>query len=548
MVAPLNAIKTSVACLGNHELDFGVEQFQSLAADCTFPWLCANVLDPAHGPDVPLGRCQRSIMLHSTDGIRIGVIGLVERDWLDTINALPPNLVFLDVAETARRFAEQLRGEGAEMVVCVTHQREPNDVQLANDLPPGTVDIILGGHDHFYGHAVVNGTHILRSGTDFKQLSYLECRRRRGPPQPPQGTKPRTENPASEWDFTITRRDILSSIPEDAAALSRISAVTASLRSTLDKPLAHTAVPLDARFSTVRTRESNMGNFIADLMQHYYGADCAVLAAGTIRGDQIYPAGVLRARDLMSCFPFEDPCVVLAIRGKDLKAALENAVGQYPSQEGRFPQVAGIRLVFDARLPPGRRITAMHVAGEPLDEGREYTLATREYMARGKDGYTDLLPVSKGGRTRMVVGEESGGLLLSTLLRQYFSSLKAVGQWAVFDGDMGNFWGGVQERLHRAETVLEPVAAAAKDGSVAAQQGNGDREDRERMRFLMRKYTRRWARIVHLNLAAAAAAPEADREHHDLLHGRAGSGGGWRTDWTKSIAPRVEGRIVMIGG
>jgi hypothetical protein len=68
------------------------------------------------------------------------------------------------------------------------------------------------------------------------------------------------------------------------------------------------------------------------------------------------------------------------------------------------------------------------------------------------------------------------------------------------------------------------------------------------MRFLMRKYTRRWARIVHLNLAAAAAAPEADREHHHLLHGRAGSGGGWRTDWTKSIAPRVEGRIVMIGG
>jgi hypothetical protein len=204
------------------------------------------------------------------------------------------------------------------------------------------------------------------------------------------------------------------------------------------------------------------------------------------------------------------------------------------------------------------------VAGERLDEEREYTLATREYMARGKDGYTDLLPVSKGGRTRMIVGEESGGLLLSTLLRQYFSSLKAVGQWTVFDGDMGNFWGGVQERLHQVETVLEPAAvvlggdgsstttmAVAKkmevDESVGGQQGNDERENDERMRFLMRKYMRRWARIVDLNLAAAAATV-GDREYHDLLQNKAGFGGEWRTDWTKSIAPRVEGRIVMIGG
>jgi 2',3'-cyclic-nucleotide 2'-phosphodiesterase (5'-nucleotidase family) len=37
--------------------------------------------------------------------------------------------------ETARVLAKQLRDEGADLVVAVTHQREPNDFKLANNLP-----------------------------------------------------------------------------------------------------------------------------------------------------------------------------------------------------------------------------------------------------------------------------------------------------------------------------------------------------------------------------------------------------------------------------
>ena len=68
-----------------------------------------------------------------------------------------------------------LREEGAEMVLVISHQREPNDNKLAAKLKPGTVDLILGGHDHFYSHWVINGTHVLRSRTEFNQLSYIEA-------------------------------------------------------------------------------------------------------------------------------------------------------------------------------------------------------------------------------------------------------------------------------------------------------------------------------------------------------------------------------------
>jgi 2',3'-cyclic-nucleotide 2'-phosphodiesterase (5'-nucleotidase family) len=48
MVPVLNLLGTDVACVGNHDLDFGVKQFQNLAAQCTFPWLLANVLGMFH--------------------------------------------------------------------------------------------------------------------------------------------------------------------------------------------------------------------------------------------------------------------------------------------------------------------------------------------------------------------------------------------------------------------------------------------------------------------------------------------------------------------
>lgn len=83
MSAALNMLNTDVACLGNHDLDFGVEQFKYLAARCNFPWLCANVMDPDLGENVPLGNCKRSAMLQSSNGIKIGVVGVVEQEWLE---------------------------------------------------------------------------------------------------------------------------------------------------------------------------------------------------------------------------------------------------------------------------------------------------------------------------------------------------------------------------------------------------------------------------------------------------------------------------------
>lgn len=553
MVPVLNGTGIDVACLGNHDLDFGMEQFSYLAKQCTFPWLVANVLDPALGDNVPLGNCKRTVMLTASNGIKIGVIGLVEREWLATINSLPPNLKYLSASATAAELVPQLRADGAEIVVAITHQRQPNDEKLANKLPHGMLDLILGGHDHTYDHCVINGMHLLRSGTDFKQLSYIEARRK---------------SSGSGWDFTIKRRDVLASIAEDPPTLKIVDQLTSALKAKLEKPIGYAAAPLDARFTTVRLKESNYANFVCDLMRLHYNTDCCIMAAGTVRGDQVYPPGVLRVKDIMNCFPFEDPCVVIEVSGQAIVDALENGVSTYPALEGRFPQVSGIHFSFDPSKPGGKRCSEVKIKGKPVDLQKQYSLATRDYMVRGKDGFTSLLLDSDGGSAKSIVSEENG-MLISMILRQYFMSLKVLGRWKNWGAHMGRHWGGVHRELHDVHPVREPVkpGEAVPNGAQSktkdtqkvpslvgkAQQSHdhadgeaaSDSEDdehpradlpavptdvseHERKLVIMRRVMRKWWRLAGL-------------KGHPNLCEEAGEEFG--AHWTKGIAPRVEGRI-----
>ena len=448
-----------------------------------------------------------------------------------------------------------LRAQGAQIVIALTHAREPSDVKLAQKTPPGLIDLILGGHDHFYSHQVINNTHVLRSGTDFKQLSYIEARGR--------------ANGQPGWDFDIVRRDIIRAIPEDQVAVQLVEKLTSSLKHKLEKPIGYTAVPLDGRFTTVRTKESNLGNFVCDLMRHYYDADCTLMASGTIRGDQIYSPGVLLLKDLLNCFPFEDPVVVLRISGKAILEALENSVSLVPALEGRFPQVSNIQFAYNPDLRPGSRVIWTKIHGEPLELKSSYTMATRGYMGRGKDGYHSLLVRSEGGEAEEVVSEENG-ILISMVLRQYFMSLKVLGKWARWSPSLHRHWGGVHDRLHAGGKVHEPSPVKERSkhnraGFVRADAGkiktdvdgrlvdsdtddeNDDHheglassigtvvsmeEKKGREMHIARVYSRIWMDLVGIERRDVGMVEEKTGEW-ELPH------------WTKGIAPRLEGRIIL---
>ena len=87
--------------------------------------------------------------------------------------------------------------------------------------------------------------------------------------------------------------------------------------------------------------------------------------------------------------PMLDELCVLGLSGAQLHRALENGVSQYPKLEGRFPCVSGVRFSFEPTQPPGARIdpASITVGGAALEAEKEYAVATKAYLAQGKDGY-----------------------------------------------------------------------------------------------------------------------------------------------------------------
>ena len=106
-------------------------------------------------------------------------------------------------------------------------------------------------------------------------------------------------------------------------------------------------------------------------------SSCAALVnSGTLRSDELLPAGPFRRRHLSRLIP-TDPLelAVIAITGERLLAALESAVSVWPKHEGRFPQVAGVTFEFFGDAPPGARVrrASVRVADQPLQLDRVRT-------------------------------------------------------------------------------------------------------------------------------------------------------------------------------
>ena len=85
MVPILNAAKVDVACMGNHDFDFGIENLVALVQGCTFPWLMSNVTYKPTGRALAEGE---RYVIKVVGGRRIGFIGVVEKDWMATLSTI----------------------------------------------------------------------------------------------------------------------------------------------------------------------------------------------------------------------------------------------------------------------------------------------------------------------------------------------------------------------------------------------------------------------------------------------------------------------------
>ncbi|CDO69028.1 hypothetical protein BN946_scf184834.g35 [Trametes cinnabarina] len=379
MVPVMNAIGPDVSLTGNHDFDFGYPHLSKLIQDTNFPWILSNIIDtetsriPEH---------LHEFYVFERSGVRIGVIGLVEKEWIATVSTWPTSFKYKDMAEVALDLSERLRDPEGEhkcdIIIALTHARVPNDIALAkkvNALSPSAqqskpidtlhgVDIIFGGHDHLYyiSKGVTSWENfdlnqeflgaeedhgdvlVVKSGTDFRDLSEI--------------TLELVDTPSRS-----VRRKVIKQVrgkhhetkpgsKKSERVAKLLENLLSSVSSALKAPVAKTEVELDLRSSIIRVQETGGGS------------DGVFICAGTLRGDSVYGPGVITLGDILEILPFEDPIVVQELDGETIWAALEASLETWPAQEGRFPVISGFRVSWDSRRPPGQRVLGVWLLQE----------------------------------------------------------------------------------------------------------------------------------------------------------------------------------------
>jgi 5'-nucleotidase/UDP-sugar diphosphatase len=365
-----NLIPPDIFAPGNHEFDFGKAIFLERMAEAKFPLYGANLRGPDGAP-LP-GFKDRSIV--TVGDVRIGLTGAA---FDDSVRASDPgDLKFLPTVATVKEQAAELRREGADFVVAVAHATRAEAYEIFNSR---TVDLILTGHTHDLFINYDGRTALVESNYDAHYVTAIDIAI---------DVKEQDGRRTMTWwpQFRVTDTATVTPDPEMAAVVAKFEG---ELSRELDRPIGTTAVELDSRTITVRTREAAIGDLVADALRWSAQTEVAVTNGGGIRGGKLYPPGTtITRRDILTELPFGNRLVTLEVSGRDLKAAIENGLSRLPNPSGRFPQVSGLKIEADVSRPAGSRVLSIKVGDAPLYEGKIYSVATNDFMARGGDDYT----------------------------------------------------------------------------------------------------------------------------------------------------------------
>lgn len=396
-----NLVPFDLAVPGNHEFDFGPENFFQKMKASKYPWSAINITNADGSAIAGLG----GVAVKEVAGLKVALIP-VAQDTSPEVSSTG-SLKFLPTVDTAITAAKQARDDGADIVVGVVQTDMSNDRKL---MASHAFDVLLSGDDHTYATAYDGVTAYVETSVDGQLLTPIDLTVEVAEKD---GERTVSWTPAFRFIDTAT----VTPDPETAAMAD---ALRARMDQTLNQEIATLGGPLDSRRNVVRAEEATMGNLIADAMRAESGADIAIMNGGGIRGDKTYDAGAkLTRRDILTELPFGNVTVVTELPGSQILLALENGVSQVEKGAGRFPQVSGLTFAFDASAEAGNRVSEVMVGGAALEADTLYKVAVNDYILGGGDGYDAL----GGGR---VVTEGPTGHLVANDVMAYVEKLGTV--------------------------------------------------------------------------------------------------------------------------
>ena len=382
----MNAMGVDAMCVGNHEFDFGLENFMALGKRAKFPFLSANIdvlnpWDPAR-PRLPAREplCEATAVMDLGGGVSLTVVGVTTKELL--ITTAPWNVAGLAVRDPVESaVAVMQRCETGRPVILLTHCLRETDAFLA--AKTWGVSAVIGGHDHLLMSPPprVQGTPILQAFEKGRYLGRLDIS------LDPQCGCPEVRR----WKYI----PIIAGTRADPKVNEIIASYAAKIGERFKEVIGHTDVYLDADRGNIRYSETNLGSFLADVVREHTGAQVALVNSGGIRAS--IPPGDITVEDVFKTMPFANEIVILDLTGKQLLAVLQRSAKSTRADEfGGFLQVSGLEFVIE-----GKQARSVRVGPEkkPLDPGAAYTVAVPDFIAAGGDGYSMLkdLPSRKTG-------------------------------------------------------------------------------------------------------------------------------------------------------
>ena len=335
-IIALDLIGYDAIVLGNHEFDFGPDVLADAirGSSAQAPFLSANLDfsgEPRLAELVATGRIASSTIL-AVNGESVGVIGATTPG-LPYLSS-PRNVrVMKDVAAVVQREIDALQAAGVNKIIVVSHlQGVAGDLALAAALR-GVDVLIAGGGDEL----LANAGNLLLPGDGERifgpyPLLVPDADGRNVPVGVAPGRYTYVGRLIVDFDASgvVTAIDPASGpmrvaggdypdavAPHPAVQDQVVAPVSDFIGALARTPVGTTEVPLDGQRRSVRSRETNQGNLIADAL--LWQANVSWLTAtvsrrrtwrlqngGGIRNDNVIPAGTLYELDVYSMAPFSN--------------------------------------------------------------------------------------------------------------------------------------------------------------------------------------------------------------------------------------------------
>ena len=414
LVDLMNKVGYSVAIPGNHEFDYGMEQFLSLAKQAKFSYVSCNfnhegelVFDP--------------YVIRELDGMKVAFVGVTTPK---TLTSSTPRYFqdengefvygfFQDetgegVYNAVQSAVDDARAEGADYVVVLGHMGNEEECHpwTYSDVISNVsgIDVFLDGHSHDTDQVVMkdkDGKEVIRAACGTKLSCIGWCRI---------DTEGKITTGLYTWNNNESAPALLGIANKTSALVDK---ATSALEKKLKEVVASSEVLLtindpeevDANgkpIRMVRRAETNLGDLCADAYRIQSGADIAFVNGGGIRVS--INAGKITLNDILKVHPFGNAMCVIEVTGQQILDALEWGARAIPGENGGFLQVSGLSYEIHsyiespcksdensmfAGIEGERRVQNVLVDGKPIDPEATYTLASHDYMLLNNgDGYT----------------------------------------------------------------------------------------------------------------------------------------------------------------